>query len=206
MSDLFVAFSGASAAEVERKRKRRRKRRRRGRRRKEEEEEEEEPEEEDVSLTQKNADGEFSEDSNYDNTIPIVTGKGRGKAMLRGPAARIQNRSKVKDYFVYHSNNHCKLPVVYSLEDYSGSCRGQGITPTRAAQTFASILPSTRARPKRDMFLLRVEMYSRLDGTEGRSDWRAILKASLRNYLERFHDGAATLGSKKRRSGPAVFH
>ena len=50
----------------------------------------------DVSLTQKNADGEFSEDSDYDKTIPIVTGKAGKASMLRGPAVRIQNRSKVK--------------------------------------------------------------------------------------------------------------
>ena len=59
---------------------------------------------------------------------------------------------------------------------------------------FTSILPSTRQTnitPKRGLFLLRVE------GTEGRSDWRAVLKLAFETNLSAFL-GQQTYDSKKR--------
>ena len=39
---------------------------------------------------------------------------------------------------------------------------------------------------KRNFFDVRVAMYEKLDGKDGRPDWRVLLKDKLKGYMERF--------------------
>ena len=53
---------------------------------------------------------------------------------------------------------------------------------------------------KRDFFDLRASTYEKLDGKDGRPDWRALLKDKLRSYMERFPACTESVFKRKRSS------
>jgi hypothetical protein len=54
---------------------------------------------------------------------------------------------------------------------------------------------------KRDFFDRQARFYEKLDGNDGRLDWRGTLKAKLQNYMERFPDCIKRGGKRRRSSG-----